>query len=94
MINSVILLRMAVSGNAPVVKAHDGSSDRNTALFLYLHPVGSSRLANLITFNRAGYMNGTAVEQKFLGQRRLTGIRVRDNRKSAASEYFLLISGG
>ena len=66
-----------------VVESHDGSGDGDTTLFLNLHPVGSSGFADLIGLNCSGYVNSTSVEQEFLGQSRLTGIRVRDNRKSA-----------
>ena len=66
-----------------VVKAHDGRCYRDTTLFLNLHPVGGSGFADLVRFNRSGDVNSTSVEKKFLGQGRLTGIRVRDDRKSA-----------
>ena len=45
------------------------------------------RLARL---DGAREVDGTTVEQEFLRQRRLTGIRVRDDRKRAALLDFLI----
>ena len=77
-----------------IVKAHDGRGDTDATLLLYLHPVGGSRLADLVRLDCSGYVDSTSVEQEFLGQGRLTGIRVRDDRKCPATKYLLLIGVG
>ena len=77
-----------------VIKAHHGRRYRDTSLFLDLHPVARRGLADLVRLHRTRYMDRTAVQQQLLCQRRLTRIRVRDDRKSPTSQYFLLISGG
>ncbi len=46
----------------------------------------SGRLASL---NRAGKMNLPAVKQQFFGHGCFAGVRMRDDRKCAASFYFL-----
>ena len=64
-----------------IVERHHGSRDRDTTLFLDLHPVGSRRLLDLIRLNRTCHVNGATKQQQFLGQGCLTRIRVTDNRE-------------
>ena len=73
-----------------VVKTHHGSSHGDTALLLDLHPVGGGGFANLIAFYGSRYVDSTSVEQEFFGQCGLTCVRVRDNRKRAATQDLLL----
>ena len=57
---------------------------------LYLHPVGRSRLANLIALHSTRHLYLPAEKQKLLRQRRLAGIRMRDNRKGSSAFYFCI----
>ena len=75
-----------------VVKTHHGSSYGDAALLLDLHPVGGGSFANFIAFYGSRHVDSTSVEQEFLGERRFTRIRVRDDRKGAATQDFLLFS--
>ena len=59
-----------------VLKAHDRSGHRDTALPLDLHKVAGRVLLDLIAFYGTGRLDGAAKQQEFLGQGRLTGIGV------------------
>ena len=88
-----ILLCIAGSGATPVIESHHRGCHRDSPLFLYLHPVRGGRLADLIALHRTCHMDSTAVQQQFLGQRRLTCIRVGDDGERPSSQYLVLISG-
>ena len=64
-------------------EGHGAGGDRDAALLLELHEVraGAARLA--LGADLAGHLDGAAVEQELLGQRRLAGVRVRDDREGA-----------
>ncbi len=55
--------------------------DRDAALLLERHPVGGRVLARLASAHRAGQLDRAGVEQQLFGQRRLAGVRVRDDRE-------------
>ena len=72
-----------------IVKLHNGRGNRNTSFLLNFHPVGDSMLCCFLSLYGAGQIDGTAIEQEFLSQCRLTGIGMRNNCKCTASFYFL-----
>ena len=75
---------------ALVFEAHDGRSDRNTALTFDLHEVGGGSLLDFIAFDRSRDVDGAAEEQQFFGQGRFTGVRVRDDgERPPAGDLFL-----
>ena len=55
--------------------------DGDAALALHLHPVGDGAGAAALRLHRAGELDHAAVEQQLLGERRLAGVRVRDDRE-------------
>ena len=59
-----------------VIETHYGCCDGNTALFLYLHPVGGSCFLDFVAFDGTGNVNGTTEEEELFGERRFTGVRV------------------
>ena len=58
-------------------------------MFLYIHPVGCGRLADLVALDRTGNLDLPAEEKEFLGQCRLTGIRVGDDGERSPAFYFV-----
>ena len=73
---------------AVVVELENGGADRDTALFLELHPVGGGGALVFAVLDGAGEVDGVAVEEEFLGQRRLTRVRVGDDGEGAAAGDF------
>ncbi len=73
-----------------VVKFHHRCGHRDTALFLYIHPVGCGCLLYFIALHRSGHLYLAAEEQEFLGKRSLTGVRMRYDRKCPSSFYFVV----
>ena len=73
---------------AVVVELQHGGADRDAALLLQLHPVGGGGALVLARGHGAGELHGTAVEQELFGERRLAGIRMRDDGERAASLNF------
>ena len=63
--------------SALVFEAHDGRSDRDTALTFDLHEVRRWLLLDFVRFDRSRDVDGAAEEQQFFGQGRFTGVRVR-----------------
>ena len=76
-------------GRGSIVKLHHRGAHRNTSLLLNLHPVTGGSLLNFVALHRTSHLNLTAKQQQFLRQRGLTSVRVRDNRKSSSSFYFI-----
>ena len=70
-----------VNAVSVVIELKNGRSNGNTTFFLYFHPVGYGVLRRLSSFYRAGQVDGSAVEEKFFRQCRLTGIGVGDDRE-------------
>jgi peptide subunit release factor RF-3 len=54
-------------------------------LALELHPVRGGRPPAVARFHGAGLLDGPGVEQELLGERRLAGVRVRNNREGTAA---------
>jgi len=64
---------------AIVFKGHDAGGHADAALPFDLHEIGSGVLLDLVALYRTGRLYGSAEEQEFLCQRRLSRIRVRDD---------------
>ena len=47
----------------PVVEFHDGSRDRNTALFFDFHPVAGGRFLDFVVLDGSGHLDLPAEEQ-------------------------------
>ena len=58
--------------------------DGDAALLLDVHPVGDGVARAALALHGAGGLDASRVQQKLLGQRRLAGIRMRDDRERAA----------
>ena len=69
---------------ALVVELHHGARHRDSALLLHLHPVRRRVPPALARLDGAGELDRAAVEQELLGERRLAGVRVRDDRERPA----------
>jgi hypothetical protein len=67
-----------------IVELQHGTGHRDTSLLLDLHPVRNSVSGRRLAFYRSGKINGSAVQQKFLSQSRLAGVRMRNNRKGSS----------
>jgi hypothetical protein len=78
-----------VDGAAGVVELQDGGADRDAALFLEFHPVRGRGALVLAGGDGPGEVQGVAVEQELLRQRRLARVRVGDDREGAAAGDFL-----
>jgi MoxR-like ATPase len=74
---------------AVVAELEDARRDRDPALALELHPVAHRRGAPPLRLDRAGELNGTSIKEELLGERRLTRVRVRDDRKRLAAADLL-----
>ena len=75
-----------------IVKFHYRSRDGNTALLLDVHPVGSGSFLDFIVLDGSGHLDLSSEEQELLGERGLTGIRVRNDRKGSSTFYLLIHS--
>ena len=58
--------------------------DGDAALLLDVHPIGDSMARAALALHGAGGLNASRIQQKLLGQRRLAGVRMRDDRECAA----------
>ena len=76
-----------------IVEAHDRGGHGDAALFLNLHPVGGGGLLYLVALHGSGHVYGATVEEQFLGQSCLAGVRVRDYGKGAPAGYFVFDFG-
>ena len=68
---------------SPVFEGHDRGHDGNAALALDAHPVRARLAAVRLGAHFAGELDRAAEQQHLLGQRRLAGVRVRDDREGA-----------
>ncbi len=73
-----------------VVELHDRRRHRDAALLLNVHPVGGSRLLDLVVLDCTGHLNLSAKQQEFLCQRGLTGVGVRYDGECPPTFYFLI----
>ena len=79
-----------VDAAAVVVKLEDGARDGDAALLLDLHPVGDGVALRLAGLDGAREVDGAAVEQELFRQRRLAGVRVRnDGERAPLLDFFL-----
>ena len=74
-----------VEDDVAMLEAQRRRADRDAAALLDLHPVRARLAAAAAGLDRAGLGDRAAVEQQLLGQRRLAGVRVGDDRERAAS---------
>jgi hypothetical protein len=70
---------------------HHGGGDGDTTLLFHLHPVRFRMLAGATAFHRTGGLNRLSEQQHLFSDGRFTGIRVRNNGKSAAFGHLLQI---
>ena len=77
---------------AVVLELHDARRDRDAALLLELHPVGGRVARCPARLDRPRQVDGAAVQQELLRQRRLAGVRMADDRKGPAGSNRLLQS--
>ena len=77
-----------VDGVAAVIELEDGGTDRDAALFLEFHPVGGGGALVFARGDGTGEMDGVAVKEELLGQRRLARVGVGDDREGAAAGDF------
>ena len=76
-----------------VRKLHHRGCHGNSALLLERHPVGRRVSRSFAALHRAGELNRTAEQQQLLGERRLTGVWVRDDGERAPTGNFVLERG-
>ncbi len=71
-----------------VRELHHRGRHRDTALLFHRHPITRSVLVAALALNRARHLNEVAQQYQFLGDRRLTRIRMRDDGEGAPLIYF------
>ena len=81
---------------AVVLELHDARCDGDTALLLELHPVAGRMTLRPTRLHGAGQVNRPSIQEELLGQRRLSGIGVTDDRKrpATANGFIQLDLGG
>ena len=77
-----------VVAEVAVIEGHGRGRDRDPALLLHLHEVRARAPRLALGAHLSRHLDGAAIEQEFLRQRGLAGIRVRDDRKGAAAGDF------
>ena len=73
-----------------VVKLQYGRGHTDASLLLNLHPVRHRVPRRLAALHRASQIDRAAVQEKLLRERRLTGVRVRNNREGPSLLYLFL----
>ena len=88
----VLVARRVDERHAPAVELEleRGGGDRNAALLLERHPVGRRVPSRLAAAHGAGQLDRARVQQQLLGQRRLAGVGVRDDRERAPAGHLAL----
>ena len=71
------------------LEGHHRGDDRDAALALDLHPVGTGVAPLALGLDLAGEIDRAAEQQQLFGQRGLAGVRMRDDRKGAAARHFI-----
>ena len=84
-IEDIDLIRFTALTVGQIVELHDRCRNRDTTLFLDVHPVGRRCLSNLIVLYGSRHLNLSAEEQELLREGSLTCVRVRDDGKGAPS---------
>ena len=74
---------------AAVLHLHDRARDRDPALLLDLHPVGSRVPRGLARFDAARDVDRAREEQELFGERGLARVRMRNDRKGAPARGFV-----
>ncbi len=74
---------------AAILELQHRGADRDAALPLQLHPVGSGGALVLARRDGAGELHRAAVEQELFRQRGLARVRMRNDRKRPPSQNFL-----
>ena len=77
-----------VDAEAAVLELQHRARHRDPALPLQLHPVGGDMPLGAARLHRSGEVDGAAVEEQLLGERRLPGVRMGDDRKRPATRRF------
>src|ERR1700733_4390701 len=72
----------------PIRELHDRRSDRDSGLLPEPHPVGGGMTRRLAPLHGTRHLDGAPEQQQLLRQGGLSGVRVRDDCKSASSLYF------
>lgn len=67
-----------------VLELEHGGGNGNAPLFFEFHPIAGGGPLIFSSGHASGHGDSTAVEEKFFGQRRLAGIRVRDDCEGSA----------
>ena len=70
------------------IKGHRRSRDRDTAVFFHLHKVRPRAAGFTLGTDLTGHLDRPAEKQELFGQRRLTRVGVRDDRKGTAPRDF------
>ncbi len=74
----------------PEIELHCGGGDRDAALALDVHPIRDHVTIGLAAAHRAGQLDGAGVQQQFLGQGGLAGVRVgNDGERAPALDFGL-----
>ena len=82
-----------VDAIAVIFKLQHRRGHGNTSLLFDLHPVGNCVSGCCLTFHGTRQVDRSAVQQEFLCQSSLSGIRVRDNCKCSSSvDFFFQIA--
>ena len=87
-VEDVDLVGSGIGTFGGIVKLHDGGGDGDTALLLYVHPVGCGGLLDFVVFYGTGYLYLSTEKEEFLGEGGLAGIRVGDDGECATAGYF------
>jgi hypothetical protein len=85
----VLVARGVEQGDVAVVQLEleRRRGDGDAALALDVHPVRHRVALGLLAAHRAGQLDRAGVQQRLLGQRRLAGVGVGDDREGAAPRH-------
>ena len=67
------------------IERHGRGRYRDAPVLFHLHEVRARAPRFALGAHLSGHLNGTTIQQEFFGQRRLAGVRVRDDRKRPAA---------
>jgi len=73
---------------AAVFKLQDGGTDGNAALAFEFHPVRSRGALGFAGGDGTGELDRATIEKKLFGERGFAGVRMRNDRESAAAGDF------
>ena len=78
-----------IDGGGVVIELKDGGGNRDASLLFKFHPVGCDLALFPARLHSTGLLDRTAIEQQLLSERRLAGIRMRNDREVAAPVHRL-----